>query len=40
VLYYKVLVLSGYPADGFPAQILHEGREGFLQKPFAPPSLS
>ena len=25
--------ISGYPADGFPAQILHEGCEGFLQKP-------
>jgi hypothetical protein len=29
----KVLIISGYPADGFPAQILHKGCEGFLQKP-------
>jgi DNA-binding NarL/FixJ family response regulator len=36
----KVLVISGYPASGFPAQILHEGCEGFLQKPFGLVELS
>jgi hypothetical protein len=29
----KVLLISGYPAHGFPAQSLHEGCEGFLGKP-------
>lgn len=28
-----MLIKSGYPAHGFPAQILHEGCEGFLRKP-------
>ncbi len=36
----KVLVISGYPASGFPAQILQEGCEGFLQKPFGLVELS
>ncbi len=36
----KVLVISGYPADGFPAQILKGGCEGFLQKPFGLVELS
>jgi two-component system, cell cycle sensor histidine kinase and response regulator CckA len=36
----KVLVISGYPAEGFPAQILREGCEGFLQKPFGLVELS
>jgi two-component system, cell cycle sensor histidine kinase and response regulator CckA len=36
----KVLVISGYPASGFPAQILHEGGVDFLQKPFGLVELS
>jgi two-component system cell cycle sensor histidine kinase/response regulator CckA len=36
----KVLVISGYPASGIPAKILHDGCEGFLQKPFGLVELS
>ena len=36
----KVLVISGYPAEGYPADILQAGCEGFLQKPFGLAELS
>jgi CheY-like chemotaxis protein len=36
----KVLVISGYPAEGCPADILRNGCEGFLQKPFGLVELS
>jgi CheY-like chemotaxis protein len=36
----KVLVISGYPAENCPADILQDGGEGFLQKPFGLVELS
>ncbi|HET6489006.1 MAG TPA: response regulator [Syntrophales bacterium] len=36
----KVLVISGYPAENCPADILQAGCEGFLQKPFGLVELS
>ena len=36
----KVLVISGYPAAGCPADLLQAGCEGFLQKPFGLAELS
>ncbi len=36
----KVLVISGYPPNGCPADILKDGCEGFLQKPFGLVELS
>jgi two-component system, cell cycle sensor histidine kinase and response regulator CckA len=36
----KVLVISGYPAERCPADMLQDGCEGFLQKPFGLVELS